>query len=437
LFEVSGSPPGAVVVSETDRAIASAALPPPSTQLGTVYTLDTADFRISDAVWSRGLLWLGFNEVCPGLPSTACIRLIEVETTARTIRQDFRVSSTLRHYFYPALALDGAGNLAVLAGYASGSEYPGLVATGRLTGDPIGVLQPPVVVKAGLGVDQSWCDTNTSQCRYGDYFGSSNDPSDPTLVWFAGEFGRGSALGWGTYISAVRMKAMLTLNYSVDSGLLPAIGPMLHFVRNGTPDSVAIGAEPVTFLADPGTAWRIDSSFTTPSREARYVSRASDAPNLAGVANRSASTSFVYQVQYPLAIDVGTGGSVAYATNSTTHTVAAGTKDVVYVFAGRTVNLTAIPTSVFWAFTGWTGDLAGGAASNAIAVDQPRSIVARFALNWALITAISTVIVIPAVTATVFLVRRKRRARPPPFPPIQQSPPVPPSSPPEGPPPLT
>src|SRR5437867_1751676 len=208
LFEVSGSPPGAVVVSETDRAIASAALPPPSTQLGTVYTLDTADFRISDAVWSRGLLWLGFNEVCPGLPSTACIRLIEVETTARTIRQDFRVSSTLRHYFYPALALDGAGNLAVLAGYASGSEYPGLVATGRLTGDPIGVLQPPVVVKAGLGVDQSWCDTNTSQCRYGDYFGSSNDPSDPTLVWFAGEFGRGSAPGWGTYISAVRMKAL-------------------------------------------------------------------------------------------------------------------------------------------------------------------------------------------------------------------------------------
>src|SRR5207302_994968 len=69
LFEVSGSPPGAVVVSESDRAIAAAALPPPSTQLGTSYTLDTADFRISDAVWSRGLLWLGLNEVCPGVSS--------------------------------------------------------------------------------------------------------------------------------------------------------------------------------------------------------------------------------------------------------------------------------------------------------------------------------------------------------------------------------
>src|SRR3989440_5335022 len=245
LFEVSGSPPGAVVVSEIDRAVASAALPPPSTQLGTAYTLDTADFRISDAVWSRGILWLGFNEVCPGLPSTACVRLIEVETTARTIRQDFRVSSTSRHYFYPALALDGAGNLAVLAGYASGSEYPGLVATGRLTGDPIGVLQPPVVVKAGVGVDQSWCDTNTTQCRYGDYFGSSNDPSDPTLVWLAGEFGRGSALGWGTYISAVRVKAMSTLNYSGYSGPPPSIGPLHHIVRNGTPQSGAIRRRPV------------------------------------------------------------------------------------------------------------------------------------------------------------------------------------------------
>src|SRR5438128_10820158 len=165
LFEVSGSPPGAVAGSEIDRAVASAALPPPSTQLGTAYTLDTADFRISDAVWSRGLLWLGFNEVCPGLPSTACIRLIEVETTARTTRQDFRVSSTSRHYFYPALALDGAGNLAVLAGYASGSEYPGLVATGRLTGDPIGALPPTVVFTARVGLDPSLCGTNTTQCR--------------------------------------------------------------------------------------------------------------------------------------------------------------------------------------------------------------------------------------------------------------------------------
>jgi hypothetical protein len=229
---------------------------------------------------------------------------------------------------------------------------------------------------------------------------------------------------------------MLTLSYSVDSGAAPAIGPSLHFVRNGTQASAAIGTDPTTFLADPQTAWQVDSSFTAPSGQARYISPASDAPNLNGVADRSLSISFRYKVQYPLAIDVSSGGSVVYTSNSTTRSVASGANEIVYVFAGDSVDLTAVPTSIFWVFTGWTGDLTGSATSNSIAVGQPRSIVARFALNWALIAAICSVIVIAVVTATVYLHRRRRRARPPPIAPIPQVPPVPPPpSPPEGPPP--
>src|SRR2546430_13772746 len=76
LFEVSGSPPGAVLVYETDHEIATAAAAPPSTQLGTAYTLDTADFRISDAVWSRGLPWLRFNQGWPGAPLSTFRSLI-------------------------------------------------------------------------------------------------------------------------------------------------------------------------------------------------------------------------------------------------------------------------------------------------------------------------------------------------------------------------
>src|SRR5256886_1612857 len=329
LFDVSGSPPGAVAVSETDLAMTMADLPPPSRQLGTFYALDTADFRTADAVWSRGILWLGFNEVGKGILWTACGRLIELGTNTSGMRQGFRVSST-------------------------------------------------------------------------------------------------------------------RLNYSVDSGPVPSRGPMLHFVLNGTPDSTVIGTDSTTFLADPGTAWYIDPSFMTTSGQARYVSQTSDAPNLAGVANRSVSNSFRYQVQYPLTIDATSGGSVAYGSNSTPGIVPSGTKDIVYVFAGRTVNLTARPTSIFWVFAGWTGDLVGTATSQSIAIGQPRSIVARFAMNWALIAAIGTVIVIAAVTATGFLRRRRRRAAPPPIPPVSPVPPIapvsqipPPQSPPEGPPPPT
>src|SRR2546430_10648639 len=425
LFDLSGSPPGAVAVSETDLAMTMADLPPPSRQLGTFYTLDTADFRTADAVWSRGILWLGFNEVCKGILWTACVRLIELDTNASVIRQDFRLSSTSQNYFYPALAVDAAGNLALLAGYASDNDYPGLIATGRLTGDPPGVLQPPVLVRPGSGGDRSSGHANPSQCRYGDYFGASADPSDPTQLWLAGEFGRGSTLGWGTYISPVRMKAMLMLNYSVDSGPVPSRGPMLHFVLNGTTNSIVLGTDSTAFLPDPGTAWYIDPSFMTTSGQARYVSQTSDAPNLAGVANRSVSNSFRYQVQYPLTIDASSGGSVAYGSNSTPGIVPSGTKDIVYEFAGRTVNLTARPASIFGGFAGWSGDLAGTGTPQPMRSSQARTITAPFALNWALIAAIGTVIVIAAVTATGFLRRRRRRAAPPPIPPVSPVPPIP------------
>src|SRR2546430_16230402 len=134
-------------------------------------------------------------------------------------------------------------------------DYPLLIATCRPTGDPPVVLQPPSLVRPGSGGDRSSCDANTSQCRYGDYFGASADPSDPTQLWLAGEFGRGRTLGWGTYISPVRMKAMLMLNYSVGSGPVPSRGPMLHFVLHGTTNSFVLGTDSTAFLPDPGTAW--------------------------------------------------------------------------------------------------------------------------------------------------------------------------------------
>src|SRR5439155_409295 len=156
----------------------------PSPQRGSFYNLDTGDFRIADALWSRGLLWLAFNDQCRTTFSwTACARLIELDTEANAVLQDFWVSSTLRDYFYPALALDGYGNLALIVGVSSSNDYPGLLVTGRLRDDPHGEFQPPVPVKAGSGAEESWCSSSNNRCRYGDYFGASPDPTDPTRVW--------------------------------------------------------------------------------------------------------------------------------------------------------------------------------------------------------------------------------------------------------------
>src|SRR5207249_2060711 len=139
---------------------------------------EPGDFRIADALWSRGLLWLAFNDQCRTTFSwTACARLIELDTEANAVLQDFWVSSTLRDYFYPALALDGYGNLALIVGVSSSNDYPGLLVTGRLRDDPHGEFQPPVPVKAGSGAEESWCSSSNNRCRYGDYFGASSDPT--------------------------------------------------------------------------------------------------------------------------------------------------------------------------------------------------------------------------------------------------------------------
>jgi len=68
--------------------------------------------------------------------------------------------------------------------------------TGRLSLIPDGVLQTPVTVRAGVGLDRSYCHPITGVPLWRLLRGE-RDPSDPTRVWFAGEFGRGVGVGWG------------------------------------------------------------------------------------------------------------------------------------------------------------------------------------------------------------------------------------------------
>jgi hypothetical protein len=427
VFGVTGSPPGTVQVAVQESSILLADMPPSARQPDPNYLLDAGDFRVQDAVWSRGVLWLGFNEACAASVLSVCVRLIQLDTNPITIRQDFRLSSPARNYFYPALALGAAGDLAVLAGYSSADEYPGLVVTGRLSLDPDGVLQTPVTVRAGVGLDRSYCQPVTGVCRYGDYFGASADPSDPTRIWFAGEFGRGVGVGWGTFVLPVQIKAMVTLSYSLDSSPAPAAGPRLHFVRDGTANSVSIGPQPTTFLVDPGTAWHVDSNFTAPSTDTRYLARTPEDANQRGVANRSVSASLAYLTQHRVTIESGSDGSVSYTVNGTTRTLRPNSNETFFVARGSLVNLTAQPSSLFYVFSGWTGDLAGTGSSGSLTMDQPRSVAARFSPNWSFIAALATIVAIAAVSLLVFVLRRKRRARPP------QGQALPPPPPPEGP----
>src|SRR5256885_12587699 len=85
----------------------------------------------------------------------------------------------------------------------------------RSVHDPPNTIGAPQVIRAGEGPEASGC-PNNSVCRYGDYFGASQDPADPGIVWVSGEYG--TAPGWATFIAAMGATVRLPVGYAVQSG---------------------------------------------------------------------------------------------------------------------------------------------------------------------------------------------------------------------------
>src|SRR5437870_2872613 len=257
LFSVTGVPPGLVLATAQKLGIRSTTVPPSAPQLGSRSTLDTADNRVQDAMWADERLWLSLADGCIPVGDNrlrSCVRLIELDTANGTIAQDFDVGISGKYLFYPALRTDAAGNLVVVFGYSSATEYPETRVATRSVHDPPNTIGAAQVIRAGEGPEASGC-PNNSVCRYGDYFGASQDPSDPGVVWVAGEYG--TANGWATFIAAMAETVQLTVAYVVQGGGSTYLAPAFTYVRGGQSVTVALTTAPADFTVDAGTAWSV------------------------------------------------------------------------------------------------------------------------------------------------------------------------------------
>ncbi|HEV2429317.1 MAG TPA: hypothetical protein VGV64_05670, partial [Thermoplasmata archaeon] len=186
LLNITGVPPATVTIKRTNLTLSTYSQFPYAAQPGSSDVVDLGDARVQTAVWERGLLWLAFTTGCIPVGDTSarsCIRLVEVNTTAVSVTQEFDYGIKGVDVFYPALALDGARDVTMIYGESSTSIYPSLYATGRLAGDPVGSLFTPTLVAKGLSNFPS-CG---GACRYGDYFGAGQVPNS-SRAWIAGEY---------------------------------------------------------------------------------------------------------------------------------------------------------------------------------------------------------------------------------------------------------
>lgn len=204
VIAITGTPTADNVVwTESPLQIQATAIPPYAEQpWGDL--LDTNDDRALSAIWENGTLWVGANDGCrfsSDSTARACLRLIRVSTSTNppVVLDDFDVGFPKRYVSFPALALDATGNLHFVFSMSSSKLYPSVVSSGVdvATGD----LLPAVTLAAGTG-PFDFNGKSQRPNRWGDYSGASTDPSDPTVVWLAGEFSAASTyeFNWGTAI---------------------------------------------------------------------------------------------------------------------------------------------------------------------------------------------------------------------------------------------
>ncbi len=209
LYSFSGVPPGPITVFPEVLCISALGKAPAAIQRGGMgFTLDTGDTRVLSTVWWKSILWLAYNSGCTvgGVPRS-CIHLVQIGTSTKSVLQDFNFGAIGQYYFYPSVQLDTNGNLLVVFGFSSNVDFPGIRVTEQAGTDPRNTLQRSMLLKAGEGPVilnniMNAC-TLPGVCRYGDYFGSGLDPSTPTSVWVAAEYGSGTATQWATQIGEI------------------------------------------------------------------------------------------------------------------------------------------------------------------------------------------------------------------------------------------
>jgi hypothetical protein len=340
MFSITGTPP-TVNVSNVTINIPTPSAPPLAPQAGASSSLiDTGDSQVQDAAWSGGDLWFALNDGCnpPGdTQPRSCFRLIEINTTSTSVVQSFDVASVGQYFFYPGLIIDGDGNLAIVFGYSSPTEYPGLMITGRSFSDSLNTWQKPQVLKAGLGPETSYCTAISRKqavCRYGDYFGASPDPSTGLVSWVAGEYGTGA--GWGTFIGKLSRPVGLTISYSVSGSGSAYSPPILTYIFNGTLTSATLNSPSTGYNVDYGTNWTISDPLpgSTASESWRTLQQTN------GTATAPEAISLVYYHQFYVTFDYNIiGGGSGYSLPGVNYTQ----------FGSQT---TTTPRSMVWADAG-------------------------------------------------------------------------------------
>jgi len=204
--------------------------------------------------------------------NVAGIRWMELRHDGSTwdLYQEGTYSPDNNHRWMGSIAMDSAGNIALGYSISSSSMYPSIRYTGRLNGDPPGIM---TIAEKGI-YNGEGSQTNSSG-RWGDYSAMVADPAETGKFWYTQEYYSSiSNSNWRTRIGSFSFADLMSLEITAIPDGVCSPGDSIHLEANafggGGIYSYSWGSIPVGFISNAQNGW------VTPETDTKYYCTVSD-----------------------------------------------------------------------------------------------------------------------------------------------------------------
>jgi hypothetical protein len=135
--------------------------------------------------------------------SSVGVRWYEIRNpgTAPAVYQQGTYAPDSNYRWLGSLAMDHMGDLAVGYSVSSSSMYPSIRATGRLSTDALGTLEPELTIFSGTGAQTA------SGNDWGNASSMSIDPVDDCTFWYTNEYLVTTGTSWDTRLATLKFPA--------------------------------------------------------------------------------------------------------------------------------------------------------------------------------------------------------------------------------------
>lgn len=201
LREVTGPLTNPSLTDPVGVDVVAAGDPPNVPALGSVTPLSSVGPRLMNAVHRDGSIWTAHTVEEDG---RAACRWYEIDAESATVLQWGAVADPERHYFFPSIAVNALGHVAMGFSGAKADEYAGAWYTGRRANDTWGMMAAPALLRAGQA-GQELIDSY-GRNRFGDYSLTTADPSDGAALWTIQEYVHDDDV-WGTHVGHLEIES--------------------------------------------------------------------------------------------------------------------------------------------------------------------------------------------------------------------------------------